>query len=182
MDIEHIVVPKGYESTYPYSADGKLPGGEYSPMPDPLIWLTWVAAHSTKVRLGTGILILPLRNPVVLAKEVATLDRLSGGRVTLGVGVGWLEEEFDAIGVPFAARGRRTDEHIAAMRELWTATDPTYSGEFVSFETRSPSPSRCSSRCRSPSAVTPTPRPDVPAASVTGSSPGCRTGCPSSSR
>src|SRR5215475_13418275 len=72
--VEHVVVPAGYESEYPYSPDGKMPGPEESPIPDPLVWLTWVAAHSSSVRLGTGVLILPQRNPVVLAKEVATLD------------------------------------------------------------------------------------------------------------
>jgi probable F420-dependent oxidoreductase len=132
--VEHVVVPKGYASAYPYSPSGKMPGPEESDIPDPLIWLTWVAAATSTIRLGTGILILPQRNPVVLAKEVATLDLLSGGRVELGVGVGWLAEEFDAIGVPFAGRGRRTDEHIEALRALWTQELPSYSGEFVSFE------------------------------------------------
>ncbi len=138
--VEHVVVPKGYGSTYPYAPDGKMPGGEHAPIPDPLIWLTWVAAHSTNVRLATGILILPQRNPLVLAKEVATLDRLSGGRVTLGIGVGWLEEEFTALGVPFAGRGKRTDEYIDALRELWGAHEPSYSGEYVDFENAISSP------------------------------------------
>lgn len=132
--VEHVVVPAGYESTYPYSRDGRMPGGEESPIPDPLIWLTWVAAHSERVLLGTGVLILPQRNPVVLAKEVATLDQLSKGRVRLGIGVGWLEEEFDAIGVPFAERGARTDEYVAALRELWSAAEPTFAGRFTSFD------------------------------------------------
>ena len=132
--IEHVVVPTGYESEYPYSRDGKMPGPEDAPIPDPLIWLTWVAAHSRQVKLGTGVLILPQRNPAVLAKEVATLDVLSGGRTILGVGVGWLREEFDALGVPFEGRGRRTDEYIEAMRELWTTDDSSYHGEFVDFD------------------------------------------------
>src|SRR3546814_1951894 len=93
-----------------------MPGGEDFDIPDPLIWLTYVAASTSTIRLGTGILILPQRNPVTLAKEVATLDRLSGGRMELGIGVGWLEEEFDALGIPFADRGKRTDEHIEALR------------------------------------------------------------------
>ena len=114
--VEHVVVPTGYASEYPYARSGRMAGGEDSPIPDPLVWLTWVAAHTTTLRLATGILILPQRNPVVLAKEVATLDRLSKGRVTLGIGVGWLREEFDALGVPFAERGARTDEHVAVMR------------------------------------------------------------------
>jgi probable F420-dependent oxidoreductase len=131
--VEHVVVPKGYESPYPYSPSGKMPGPEDSDIPDPLIWLTWVAAHTSTIRLGTGILILPQRNPVVLAKEVATLDRLSGGRVELGIGVGWLQEEFDVLGVPFADRGRRTDDHVAALRALWGEGPATHESPFTSF-------------------------------------------------
>lgn len=132
--VEHVVVPAGYESEYPYSSTGRMPGGEDSPIPDPFTWLTWVGAHSRELMLATGVIILPLRNPVVLAKEVATLDSFTGGRVQLGVGVGWLREEFDAVGVPFEDRGARTDEYIEAMRELWSAAEPTYSGRFVSFD------------------------------------------------
>ena len=131
--VEHTVVPDGYESTYPYDKSGRMPGSDDSPIPDPLIWLTYLAAVTSTLRLGTGILIQPQRNPVVLAKEVATLDHLSGGRMELGVGVGWLEEEFDAIGVPFAERGRRTDDGIAAMRALWSQDRASYDGEFTSF-------------------------------------------------
>ncbi len=123
--IEHVLVPVGYESTYPYARSGKMPGGETSAMPDPLIWLAYVAAVTDTLLLGTGILILPQRNPAIVAKEVATLDRLSGGRVRLGIGVGWLEEEFDALGVPFAGRGKRTDAYVAAMRALWTGEEIT---------------------------------------------------------
>lgn len=132
--VEHTVVPAGYQSTYPYSDTGRMPGPEESDMPDPLIWLAFVAAKTSTIRLGTGILILPQRNPVVLAKEVATLDRLSGGRVELGIGVGWLEEEFDAIGVPFKERGKRTDDHVAALRALWTQDQASHQGPYVSFE------------------------------------------------
>jgi probable F420-dependent oxidoreductase len=132
--VEHVLVPGAYESEYPYSSTGKMPGSEDSPIPDPLIWLTWVAANSSKVRLGTGVLILPQRNPAVLAKEVATLDALSKGRVELGIGVGWLEEEFDALGVPFDRRGQRTDEYIAALREMWTTEETSFAGEFVNWE------------------------------------------------
>jgi len=98
--VEHVIFPDSYESTYPYDPSGKMPMSAELPMPDPLVWLAFVAAATTTLRLGTGILILPQRNPVVLAKEVATLDALSGGRVELGIGVGWLEEEFDALGIP----------------------------------------------------------------------------------
>lgn len=131
--VEHVVVPEGYESLYPYSESGKMPGGERMPLPDPLVWLTWVGAHSTRLRLATGILILPQRNPVILAKQVATLDVLTGGRTILGVGVGWLREEFEALGVPFEGRGVRADEYIGAMRALWTEGSPTYSARTVSF-------------------------------------------------
>lgn len=131
--VEHTIVPAGYQSTYPYSPSGKMPGPEDSDIPDPLIWLSFVAAATSTIRLGTGILILPQRNPVTLAKEVATLDRLSGGRVELGIGVGWLEEEFDAIGVPFADRGKRTDDHIAALRALWTQPEANHHSEYSSF-------------------------------------------------
>ena len=132
--VEHVVVPAGYESPYPYSPTGKMPGPEESPIPDPLIWLAWVGAATKTIRLATGILILPQRNPLVLAKETATLDVLSGGRVTLGVGVGWLREEFDALGIPWEHRGARTDEYVEALRVAWTEAEPTYSGKFVSFE------------------------------------------------
>lgn len=132
--VEHVVVPAGYESEYPYSPTGKMPGPEESPIPDPLVWLTHVGAHTKTIKLATGVLILPQRNPLVLAKEVATLDVLSGGRMILGVGVGWLREEFDAIGVPFEERGPRTDEHVQALRALWTQEDSTFQGQYTSFE------------------------------------------------
>ena len=94
-----------------------------------------VAAERTdRIKLGTGVMILPQRNPAVLAKEAATLHHLSGGRLMLGVGVGWLEEEFDALGVPFAARGARTDEYIRVMRALWGGDDVGFDGDYVRFE------------------------------------------------
>jgi probable F420-dependent oxidoreductase len=132
--VEHVVVPAGYRSEYPYSPDGRMPGPENVPIPDPLIWLSFVAAVTERIKLGTAIIILPQRNPVVVAKEIATLDHLSAGRVLLGVGAGWLEEEFDAIGVPFDDRGRRLDEHIEALRALWTTDPASYHGELVNFE------------------------------------------------
>ncbi|MGZ4681019.1 MAG: LLM class F420-dependent oxidoreductase [Acidimicrobiales bacterium] len=132
--VEHVIVPAGYASAYPYDPSGRMPGGESSDIPDPLIWLTWVAAHSTRLNLGTGVLILPQRNPGVLAKECASLDLLSGGRLRLGIGVGWLEEEFDALGVPFAGRGARTDEYVTALRALWTEPEATHHGDLVHFD------------------------------------------------
>ena len=131
--VEHVVVPSGYESQYPYDPSGKMAGGaEEFDLPDPLVWLAYVAAQTTRIQLGTGILILPQRNPLVAAKEIATLDVLSGGRVRLGIGVGWLEEEFDSLGIPFADRGRRTDEHVAVMRALWSGR-ASFDGEFTTF-------------------------------------------------
>lgn len=132
--VEHVVVPSGYQSEYPYDASGKMAGGaEEFDLPDPLIWLTWAAAHTSTLLLGTGILIATQRNPLITAKEVATLDVLSGGRVQLGVGVGWLREEFDALGVPFAGRGQRLDEYIDVMRSLWTHTKASHHGELLQF-------------------------------------------------
>jgi probable F420-dependent oxidoreductase len=131
--VEHVVVPQGYASEYPYDRSGRMPGRESAPVPDPLIWLTWVAACTTDLKVGTGILILPERNPVVLAKEAATLARLSEDRFILGVGAGWLAEEFDAIGVPFAERGPRLEDHIGALRALWSGSPASFDGPFTSF-------------------------------------------------
>jgi probable F420-dependent oxidoreductase len=133
--VEHVVVPSGYESKYPYDPSGKMAGGaEEFDLPDPLIWLTWVAAYTSTVKLATGILIVPQRNPVVLAKELATLDHLSSGRMVLGVGAGWLAEEFAALGVPFDDRGKRLDEYIAVMRALWEGGKTSFDGDFFQFE------------------------------------------------
>ncbi len=132
--VEHVVVPSGYESPYPYDPSGKMAGGaEEFDLPDPLVWLTWAAAKTSRIRLATGILILPQRNPVVTAKELATLDHLSDGRLSVGVGAGWLAEEFDALGVPFDDRGRRLDEHVAVMRALWSGDKTSFDGEYLQF-------------------------------------------------
>lgn len=131
--VEHAVIPDGYQSKYPYSEDGKIPGAVDADIPDPLIWLAYAAGITEHVRLATGILIVPQRNPVVLAKECATLDKLSNGRFDLGIGVGWLEEEFTTLGLPFDDRGPRTDDYIAAMRALWTQDRAAHDGPFASF-------------------------------------------------
>jgi probable F420-dependent oxidoreductase len=138
--VEHVIYPEAYESAYPYSPTGKMPAETSTPIPDPLVWLAFAGAVTSLVKLATGILILPQRNPLVLAKEVATLDALSGGRVMLGIGVGWLREEFDALGVPWEARGRRTDEYVEAMRALWKEDRAAYDGEFTSFTAASSNP------------------------------------------
>jgi probable F420-dependent oxidoreductase len=130
---EHVVLPTTIEPRYPYTADGKIPAVPDTPIPDPLIWLAFAAAAAPTMRLGTCILIVPQRNPLVLAKELATLDRLSGGRLELGLGIGWLREEFDALGVPWEQRGARTDEYVAAMRALWSGPHAEFHGRFVDF-------------------------------------------------
>jgi probable F420-dependent oxidoreductase len=137
---EHVVLPTAIESPYPYTADGKIPATSDTPIPDPLIWLAFAAAAAPTMRLGTCILIVPQRNPLVLAKELATLDRLSGGRVELGLGVGWMKEEFDALGVPWERRGARNDEYVAAMRALWAGPHAEFHGEFVDFPSVTCSP------------------------------------------
>lgn len=138
---EHVILPDSIESRYPYTADGKIPAEPDTPIPDPLIWLAFAAAAAPTLKLGTCILIVPQRNPLVLAKELATLDQLSGGRVELGLGVGWLKEEFDALGVAWERRGARNDEYVAAMRALWAAPHAEFHGEFVDFP-----PATCSPR------------------------------------
>ena len=125
--VEHVVMPAHYESRYPYAKSGRMPIPE-APIPDPLTWNTWVAATTSRIALGTAMLILPQRNPVVLAKTVASLDVLSGGRVILGVGLGWMREEAEAVGTNFGDRGRRADEYIEAMRALWTQKVASFRG------------------------------------------------------
>lgn len=131
--VEHVVVPSGYESRYPYSPSGRMPGGENLPIPDPFAWLAYVAACTSDIKLATGIAILPERSPLVTAKEVATIDAMSDGRFLLGVGAGWLKEEFDVLGVPFERRGARLEEYIEVLRTAWRDEKATYEGEFVSF-------------------------------------------------
>lgn len=128
---EHVVLLDDYASKYPYSPDGKLIGlAEDSGMIEPFLALTYAAAHTKTLRLGTGICIVPQRNPVYTAKEVATLDWLSGGRFTLGVGVGWLEEEFRAVDAPFDKRGARCRDYLAVMRALWCDEVSAYKGDY----------------------------------------------------
>ncbi|HVH17004.1 MAG TPA: LLM class F420-dependent oxidoreductase [Myxococcota bacterium] len=129
--VEHVVVPVGYESQYPYSPTGRMPGNsEKIPIPDPIVPLAYAAAITKQIKLGTGILILPQRHPVYVAKEMATLDVLSGGRALLGVGIGWLEEEFEVVGVPFRERAARTEESVRALRSLWAPEPSRFEGRF----------------------------------------------------
>jgi len=138
--VEHVVIPTEYGTRYPYAPSGRLPGGIDMAWPDPLAWLTYVGAVTSRIRLITGVLVLPQRNPLVLAKHLATIDHLTGGRLELGIGVGWLREEFDALGIPFERRGARVDEYIEAMRALWDQDDASYEGAFVSFKGMSCNP------------------------------------------
>jgi probable F420-dependent oxidoreductase len=127
---EHVVELARQDSAYPYTPDGRLPELIEGGMGEPLIALSFLAAHTTRIRLGTGVLILPQRNPVYLAKEIATLDRLSRGRVDLGVGIGWQREEFAACGVDWEARGRRADEYLEVLRALWCDDPASFQGRF----------------------------------------------------
>jgi probable F420-dependent oxidoreductase len=129
---EHVVLLSEYASRYPYS-EGDFPMPVDTPFGDPFTTLTYAAAMTSKIRLATGICLVPEHNPLVLAKTVATLDRLSSGRFILGTGIGWLEEEFEAIGVVWERRAHRTREYIEAMRLLWSKEQASYSGEFVNF-------------------------------------------------
>lgn len=122
---EHVVVPSPRVPPSPIEPT--------TPMLDPLVALSFLAAATDRILLGTGIVILPQRNPLVLAKQVASLDVLSQGRLLLGIGVGYLEPEFRAIGVPLTDRGARSDEYLAAMRHLWTDDEPAFDGKYVSF-------------------------------------------------
>jgi probable F420-dependent oxidoreductase len=130
---EHVVLLDKFASKYPYTQDGSLPLPTDGPLMDPFLALTCMAGATSKIRLATGICLVPEHNPVVLAKVVATLDFLSAGRAVLGVGIGWLEEEFQAIGIPWERRAQRTREYIEAMRKLWGDDVSSYRGEFVSF-------------------------------------------------
>jgi len=132
--VEHVIMADDYEPLYPYSDDGRAPTAPDTLMPDPLEWLSFVAARTEKIRLGTSVLIASQHNSVVLAKRVATLDALSAGRVSLGVGIGWQREEYEAVGVPYRDRGRRLDECIDSMRILWEQERATFDGRHYRFE------------------------------------------------
>ena len=130
---EHVVVPLEYESKYPYDASGKMGAAPETPFVDPLIALTAAAAGTKTIRLGTGVNILPQANPLFLAKQAASLDALSGGRLLLGLGIGWLREEFDAMGVPFERRGARFDDYVAAMRKVWSGEVVEHDSDFIDW-------------------------------------------------
>jgi probable F420-dependent oxidoreductase len=130
---EHLVFPSEVASRYPYDpAVG--PPSPSTPLFDPLLTLAHLAALTQRIQLGTAVYVLPLRHPVVAAKLAATLDVLSGGRAILGVGAGWLEEEFDVIGAPWDHRGSRMEESLQIMRRLWTEPRVAHQGDFYSFD------------------------------------------------
>ncbi len=130
---EHVVLFDEYASRYPYAPDGKIPAGGENGILDPFDTIAFLAAVTREVRLGTGICLVPQRNPVYTAKDVATVDWLSGGRLDFGVGIGWLAEEFEALGVPFERRGTRCREYLEVMRRLWCEPVSEYQGEFYSL-------------------------------------------------
>jgi probable F420-dependent oxidoreductase len=134
--VEHTVLATRYDSVYPYDSSGRVGLTADCPVPDPLDLLAFLAGHTSRLRLATGVLVLPNHHPVVLAKRAATVDALSGGRLHLCVGVGWLKEELQACGVEFDSRGRRADEQLAVLRALW-ADNPqgaSHHGEFFDFD------------------------------------------------
>lgn len=127
---EHVVNFDDYAHEYPYADDGAFPAPPDAGLPEPLGGLAFLAGVTETIRLGTGICLLPQRNPVYTAKEVANVDWLSGGRVDFGIGVGWQREEFDAVDVPFERRGARTDDYLGVLKSLWTEDVSSFTGEF----------------------------------------------------
>ena len=131
---DHIVVPKDIDSIYPYTEDGTFPGAASGEYLEQLTLLAFLAGQTQRIRLVTSVIIVPHRNPLVAAKALATLDVLSKGRLTVGIGVGWMREEFEALGLPpFAERGAVTDEYVQAFKELWTSDNPTFTGKYCQF-------------------------------------------------
>ena len=138
--VEHVVLPAGFKTKYPYSKDGAFPGGERAPIPDPIVALSYAAGMTKNLRLATGIMILPQRNPLYVAKEWASLDVLSRGRAIMGVGIGWLREEMETVGVPFAERAARTEEAIRAIRSLWKGEPEAFHGQYFDWGPQNSNP------------------------------------------
>ncbi len=132
---DHILVPRNIASTYPYTESGEFPGAPSGESMEQITLLSYIAGQTSKIRLVTSVLIVPHRNPLIAAKSLATLDLLSGGRLVVGVGVGWMREEFQALGLPpFEERGAVTDEYIRAFKVLWTEENPSFEGKYISFD------------------------------------------------
>lgn len=130
---EHVIVPVDYQSKYPYNDTGKMGGPPETVFVDPLIALAAIAATTKTLRLGTGVNILSQVNPLYMAKQAASLDFVSNGRFMLGVGIGWLREEFEALGVPFERRGARFDDYVTAMRKVWSGEVVEHQSDFISW-------------------------------------------------
>jgi probable F420-dependent oxidoreductase len=130
---EHVVMVDRSASRYPYSGDGEIAVPATADWLDPLIGLSFAAAATSTINIATGVLLLPEHNPLIVAKQAASLDTLSGGRLKLGIGIGWSREEFDALGIPFARRAARAAEYVAAMRTIWREPSASFDGEFVTF-------------------------------------------------
>lgn len=130
---DHIVIPEKIEAAYPYSADGAAGFPRRAPFPDPFVMLGGLALATSRILLGTSVIVIPYRNPLAVAKAVTTVDLLSHGRFQFGVGVGWLKEEFDALGEDFARRARQTREYLHIMKTTWQAEPASFSGEFLKF-------------------------------------------------
>lgn len=130
---EHVIVPVDYASKYPYNESGKMGAAPETPFLDPLIALTAIAANTKTIRLGTGVNILSQVNPLLMAKQAASLDAIAGGRLMLGLGIGWLKEEFAAMGVPFERRGARFDDYVAAMRKVWSGDVVEHDSDFLNW-------------------------------------------------
>ncbi len=130
---DHIVIPEKIEAAYPYSADGAAGFPRRAPFPDPFVLLGGLALATSRILLGTSVIVIPYRNPLAVAKAVATVDLLSPGRFQFGVGVGWLKEEFDALGEDFGRRARQTREYLHIMKAVWQAEPASFSGEFLTF-------------------------------------------------
>jgi probable F420-dependent oxidoreductase len=140
---DHVVLPTRNSAPYPYSPTGEFPGGARQDYLEPLTLMAWLLASTKRIRVGVSVLVVPYRNPVLVAKQLATLDAISGGRVIVGCGVGWWPEEFQALATPpFAERGAVTDEYLRLMKELWTRDEPHFKGKYyqVSDVTLSPKP------------------------------------------
>lgn len=131
---DHVIVPRNLTSRYPYRDDGEFPVDPDVPMLDPIAALLFVAGVTQRAMLGTTVLVLPMRNPIITAKMLASLDVLSGGRLILGVGAGWMREEFDLLGMPFERRGARTDDYIQLFKALWTEENPSFKGKLIEIE------------------------------------------------
>lgn len=132
--VQHVVVPVDHASRYPYSSSGSVPGGPLVAIPDPFVWLAFAAAVTSRITLATGVVVLPQQHALVIAKQMATLDRLSGGRAVLGVGAGWLREEFESLGASFDDRGARLEEQIDVLRASWRDGVLTHHGPMMTIE------------------------------------------------